>query len=79
MCSIKNKLVGRIINGYQWFCYHKGIYAFQKKTVNRYLIVECDENQLINGDIEYMTQHGLTIGKKLKNSIVKKYEKGNKS
>ncbi len=79
MCSVKNKLIGCIINGYQWFCYHKGIYAFQKKAANGYLIVECDENQLINGDIEYMTQHDLTIGKKLKNSIIKKYEKSNKS
>lgn len=75
----KNELRGKIINGYQWFSFHKGIYAFQKKESGGYLIVECSEKHLRNGDIDYMTKHELTISKSSKNSIIKTYEKNNKS
>ena len=53
---------GVVINGYKCFYANenKGLYEFSKETKSGYLHIKCTEEQLTNGDIEFMTQHDLT-------------------
>lgn len=60
---------GLVINGYQWIYFSDGIHCFSKKDENGYSVIECTEKQIKNGDIEFMTEHNLTINKKLTVSL----------
>ena len=66
------------INGYEWFDFDRGIHSFQKKTEKGWLLIECSEEQLHDGDIEFMTLHGWTLSKERKRKIIKKFELNNK-
>ena len=62
------KYAGMEFNGYKWFYHYKGVHSFQKRTSDGYkwMLIECTEEQLYNGDIEFMTEHGLTISEEMK-------------
>lgn len=53
-------------NGYKCYYFEKGIYSFQKQVGKNYSGIECTEEQLTNGDIEFMTTHGWTISNERK-------------
>lgn len=67
-------MFGKIINGYTWFSFEFGIHAFIKNN----FIIECTENQIYNGDIEFMTENGWTIGKELKKKAITTFKKNQK-
>jgi len=72
--QITNKHVGLIINEYHWFSHYRGVHAFQKQQSDgKFCEIECTEEQLHNGDIEFMTLHGLTISKDRKRRTEQKY------
>jgi len=49
------------INGYKWIYFEKGLYAFQRYDQGKgYSLIRCSEEQLFNGDIEFMTENGWT-------------------
>jgi hypothetical protein len=47
-------------NGYKWIGFDKGKHLFQKKEGKGYSVIEALESDLTNGNIEFMTEHGLT-------------------
>ena len=53
--------LGKEVNGYKCFYFSKGIAHFKKQDGKGYWVIKCTEAQLHNGDIEFMTEHGLTI------------------
>jgi hypothetical protein len=64
------------VNGYSCYWIEKGIYSFSKKTPKgptRYSTIECEEEQLTNGDIEFMTLNGLTLSDARKKAYQKKF------
>lgn len=70
------------INGYKLYLKSKGINYFQKriedyndKNYGLCLALECTDDQLSNGDIEFMTLNGLTISKDRKRNYEKLYSK----
>jgi hypothetical protein len=60
-------------NGYTCFCHSHGIYSFKKKDNGGYWEIECTEEQLSNGDIEFMTENGITLSAERKRNEVRKY------
>lgn len=55
----KNKLS---YNGYECYMKTKDLYYFSKKDTNgKYLEIICTENDMKNGNIEFMCQHDLTL------------------
>jgi len=73
------KYIGMEFNGYRWFNHYKGVHSFQKRTNDgyRWMLVECTEEQLYNGDIEFMTKHGWTLSKERKRETNKLYDRVN--
>ncbi len=73
----KSKYQDLIFNGYEWAYHDRGVHTFQKPMFGRCKVVECSEEQLQNGDIEFMTQHEWTLSKcqqtKIKRTYTKKY------
>ena len=65
----KSKYIKLTFNGYSWCMFNKGIHTFSKKVAGGYASVECSEEQLTNGDIEFMTENGITIDHELKSNI----------
>lgn len=66
-------------NGFQWTGSDRGIHSFQKKTALGYQLIECSEDQLHNGDLEFMTEHGLSLGTERKRAYQKKFQASQKS
>lgn len=55
--------LGKIINGYQ--CHFasnkgKGRYEFSRKEGDKWALITATKDDLLNGNIEFMTQHGLS-------------------
>ena len=72
----KDKFIGMEVNGFRWFSYYKGIHSFQKKSEDgyRWELVQCEENQIYNGDLKFMTEHGLTLGKERQREVRKSFD-----
>ena len=47
-------------NGYNWGCFDNGLHHFIKRTSKGYLNCACNETDLINGNIQFMTLNQLT-------------------
>lgn len=62
-------------NGFKWFSFSNGIHSFSKKTDKGFTVVECSEEQIYNGDLEFMCENGLTIDKVRKAKEIKKFLK----
>lgn len=71
------KYIGMEFNGYKWANHYKGVHSFQKQTEDGrgWMLVECTEEQLSNGDAEFMTKHGWTLNNEMKRKANKKYDK----
>lgn len=69
------KYSGLTFNGFVWFNHYQGVHSFQKKSDDGYKweLIQCTEEQLTNGDIEFMTQNGLTLSKEKQKQAHKKY------
>jgi hypothetical protein len=65
-------------NGYTWSYSYKGIHTFTKKENGKFAIIQCEEKQLTNGDIEFMTEHGLTLDPKIVKKIHLRFDKSKK-
>lgn len=65
-------------NGYKWVGHDKGIHSFSKKEGSKNAIIQCDEKQLKNGDIEFMTENGITLGKERLKKVQAAYAKKSK-
>jgi len=59
--------------GFTWVCFDSGIHYFQKKEANGFYQLACTEKQVINGDLEYMAENGLTLGPKNIKKVQKAY------
>ena len=72
-----NKHLGLEFNGYRWFSHYKGVHSFQKRSDDghRWMLVQCSEDQLYNGDILIMTEHGWTLSKEMQHKVHRWYEK----
>ncbi len=66
---------GLIINGYEWFAFDRGVHSFQKRVGKWYSLVECSEDQLHNGDIDFMTKHNYTLSRSQKKYINLKFKR----
>jgi len=75
----KSNYSGLTINGFVWFFHEKGVHSFQKKIDDghKWEWIQCTEEQMHNGDIELMTQHGLTLSQHKIKQAHKQYEKTN--
>lgn len=72
----KGKLVVMRFSGFRWAFFEKGIYTFTKESSTqkgKTVVVECSEEQLSNGDIEFMCENGLTLGDERKAEEIAKY------
>jgi len=47
-------------NGYKWIGFEKGKHIFSKKESKGYATIKATEEDLTNGNIEFMTEHGLS-------------------
>ncbi len=50
-------------NGYKWFGFENGKHLFKKKEAKGYSEIKASETDLTNGNIEFMTEHGLSNNK----------------
>lgn len=48
-------------NGFVWYGFCDGFHCFSKKEKSGYLNLRCREDQLSNGDFEFMADNGLTL------------------
>lgn len=49
-------------NGYQWFGLIDGLHHFSKEIESgKWAELRCREEQITNGDLEFMAEHGLTL------------------
>ena len=72
----KKKYIDLEFNGYRWFSHFKGVHSFQKKLNDgRWGKIECSEEQLNNGDIQFMAEHEMTLSSKLKLKVNKLFDK----
>ena len=54
------------LNGFTWFGFYNGVHGFMRQEENnRYSKIECVEDDLYNGNIEFCCLHGITMGKQL--------------
>jgi hypothetical protein len=65
------------VNGYSLYLKSKGLNHFQKKEDKGWAEIVCTDEQLKNGDIGFMTEHGLTLGKERIKKHQKKHETKN--
>lgn len=73
----KSKYVGMNFSGFEWAYFDKGIHTFSKKIASGYVKIECSEEQLTNGDIEFMAESNITIGVELKRKIQNRWKRAN--
>ena len=60
----KSNYINLEFNGFKWFGFEKGIHSFSKKDSNgKFILIQCEEIQLTNGDIEFMTEHNISLSK----------------
>jgi hypothetical protein len=72
----KEKYVDLKFNGFKWIGHDKGIHSFSKKMPDgKFCVIECEEKQLKNGDIEFMTDKLITLSKERKSKYQKAYLK----
>lgn len=68
------------VNGYQRYLIMDGIHYFQRREPDgRFARIMCEEEQLKNGDIEFMTENGLTLSEERKKKYIKKRKKQNQN
>lgn len=49
-------------NGFSWFGFLDGLHHFSKQRADgKYAQIRCREEQLENGDFEFMAENGLTL------------------
>lgn len=77
ICCPKCESKDLTYNGYAWAYFSKGIHTFTKKVNGKFAIVECEEIQLTNGDIEFMTANEITLSPERIKKIKNKYGKSN--
>jgi len=70
------KYIGLEFNGYKWFSHHKGVHSFQKRSDDghRWMLIQCTEDQLSNGDADFMTKNGWTLSKEQQRAENKKFD-----
>ena len=77
-----NKLVDlakqKTPTGYQLAYVDDGVVTYSKKDGKYYTSISCSLEQLENGDLEYMTEHGLTLSEESIKKIQRKYRLSNK-
>jgi hypothetical protein len=64
MLHLKSHYQSLNYNGYTWSGYWSKRHHFTKREGAGYLHIQCTEEQLTNGDIEFMCEHGLSYEKK---------------
>lgn len=47
-------------NGFKWHGFINGLHLFVKQVNRKYLSVQCNESDLNNGNIDYMTKNLFT-------------------
>ncbi len=52
-------------NGYVWRGFVDGFHMFTKQINGKWALIECVTDQIKNGDLEFMSTHGLTVDKKI--------------
>ena len=74
--EITDRMVGKEVNGFRWFSHYKGVHDFTKRSEGSYSYahIQCTEDQLTNGDIEFMTEHGWTLSKEKVKEAHRKYK-----
>lgn len=75
----KSELKNLSFNGFQWFSFNNGIHSFSKKSPKGFMHIQCSDDQLHNGDIEYMAEHELSLGAERIKAIKKKFQASQKS
>lgn len=73
--NMKSLYGDKTSNGYVWRFFEGGIHTFTRKEDRGFSIIRCSTEQIENGDIDYMTEHGLTLGRKEQIAIRAKYRK----
>lgn len=70
------KYIGIEFNGYKWVSHYKGVHSFQKRSDDGrgWMLVQCAEAQLSNGDADFMTKHGWTLSKERQKAEHKKFD-----
>lgn len=63
------------LNGFRWWGFIDGIHNFSNKEVDGWINIECTDDNIENGDIEFMCEKGLTLSSKSVEKIQKKYLK----
>lgn len=59
-------------NGYQWYAFESGLHFFSKHVEAKgYAVLCCEEKQVFNGDLEFMSMHGLTLDKARQSAVRK--------
>jgi uncharacterized protein len=49
-----------------------------KSEGGKFMVIECTDEQLHNGDLEFMTEHGMTISKERKKAYQKAWKQKEK-
>ncbi len=71
----KTKYQDLQFNDFKWIYWDRGLHCFQKKESNGFSILHCSEEQIANGDLEYMTLHGITLSKERQNQVRSEFSK----
>lgn len=65
---LKNKSHYQSLNysGFKWYAFSNGLHHFSRPhpESNEFTTIQCTEEMLTNGDIEYMVENGLTYAPK---------------
>ena len=65
------------LNGFNWWGFIEGVHYFSKQEDVGFAEICCSEEQLDNGDIEFMCENGLTLSDERRRRIEKEYIKNN--
>jgi len=58
-------------NGYKKLRYAEGVYTLTKKDKSgKISVIEAEAKQMKNGDVEFMTKHGLTLSPERKRKVI---------
>ena len=73
-------IIDKELNGYVFYLYEEGLYHFSKReddynnqNYGKYLEITVSEEQLHNGDLEFMVKHNLTLDESRQKQIRKNY------
>ena len=47
-------------NGFSWAGFWDGVHNFQKRVNNGYEVIKCTDEDIENGNISFMVEHGLS-------------------